>query len=58
MGAPAVDLTCEQALELAGERGGVDDILLGLWSLLPLVVVLELARLEGEGEVPPLEQTE
>ena len=55
---PAVDFICEQALELAGERGGVDDILLGLWPLLPLLVVLELARLEGEGEVPPLEQTE
>lgn len=52
---PVGDLICEQALALAGERGGVDDTLLCLWLL---VVVSELARLEGEGEVPPLELTE
>ena len=51
------DLICELVLALMGERGGVDDTLLGLW--LPLVaMVLELARLEGDGEVPPLEQRE
>lgn len=43
---------------MEGESGGVDDTLSCRWSLLPLVDVLEPAKLEGEGEVPPLEQTE
>ena len=50
-----VTVISDQGPALVGERGGVDDRLLSLRSLLPLVV-LKLARLEGE--VPLLEEAE
>ena len=51
-----VTVISDQGPALVGVRGGVDDRLLSLQSLLPLVVVLKLARLVGE--VPPLEDAE